>query len=190
MTALTIFFAITAGLLLVSLIIVLTWSVSREQQHERQLQRVEMDHAQALRRQGELSSELKRTRDQQARTLQQARRQESVVREREMLIRQLGLDPARLERGQQSLHGPTALLRLRIGILLASTLPRRELADTATGRGEYARTVLGQLNERLSSGQNGYQQDEQARRVVYESLDSEALAQPPEPFAAEDALVD
>ncbi|MDN3517932.1 hypothetical protein QWY84_09945 [Aquisalimonas lutea] len=190
MTPFATLFAAIAALLLLSLIAVLTWSVGREQQHERQLREKDADYAEALRRQGELRAETERLRGEQVRSAQRAKRMEEHFRRRGELIRELGLDPGRLEQGYDSLHGVTAISRIRIGILLAATLHRTSLEEVAATAGGRTERVFQQMTGRLARGDNGYQQDQQARDLLTRIIDDHTIERPVAPPAGDDEYVE
>ena len=179
MTGFTLFLITVSTTLLIAVIVVLVWSLNREQHFERQLQRKEADHAEALRRQGELSAQITGLQGEQVRQAQQLRRTEERLRRRGELIQDLGLDPDRLEQVRDGLHGVDVVLRLRVGIVIVAALNRLHLEETAQQTSARAEALCRQLSARLGSGEGGaHQQDQRARDAIEQIIDDRHMDQP------------
>ncbi|MFV8834263.1 hypothetical protein [Aquisalimonas sp.] len=189
MTPIATFLAATSAMLLVSLIAILVWSLGREQHYERQLREKQDEYAEALRRQGELTAEVSKLQGEQTKAAQRAKRMESLYKERGELIRELGLDPAALERGLAGLHGINAFSRIRVGISLSATLNRLTLQEFCLATGGQPEKLFQQMNTRLAQGHGGYQQDHHSRELVADMIDDNRIMQPVNPITEDEQMV-
>lgn len=177
MYPLTAFLLAVSGAMLIGLVLVLAWAVARERHYERQLAQKDEQYAQALRREGELSAQAQRLTAEQGRLRLRVRRLEERHAARGELIRDLGIDPERLEQTRESLLGVLAILRIRIGMLLVADLSRVALRDAAAAAGGHAHRAFQQLDARLQ-GNGGPQHDQQSRQLLREMVDVGHMERP------------
>ena len=171
---LTAFLLAVSGGLLVGLVVVLAWALSRERQHERALEVKEAQYAGALKREGELTAQVQRLMEDQARSRLRIQRLEERYLRRGELIRDLGLDPERLEQSRDSLLGVLAIHRVRIALLLAAELNRVALRDVANASGGRTLQAFQQLDGKLR-GEGGPVQDQRSRQLLREMIDGDAM---------------
>ncbi|MCP1675404.1 hypothetical protein J2T57_002554 [Natronocella acetinitrilica] len=185
MYPLTAFLLAASGAMLIGLILVLAWALSRERYYERLLEAREDQYAQALKREGELSAQTNQLLEDQARARLRVQRLEERYVMRGELIRDLGLDPERIEQSRESLLGVLAILRIRIGLLLVSDLNRVALRDVTTAAGGRAGLAFRQLDDKLR-GEGGPQHDQQSRQLLREMIDvshiEKSVSDVPEPM--------
>ena len=174
MYPLTAFLLAASGGLLVGLVVVLAWALSRERQHERTLEAKEAQYASALKREGELTAQVQRLIEDQARSRLRIQRLEERYLRRGELIRDLGLDPERLEQSRDSLLGVLAIHRVRIALLLAAELNRVALRDVANASGGRTLQAFQQLDGKLR-GEGGPVQDQRSRQLLREMIDGDAI---------------
>lgn len=177
MYPLTAFLLAVSGAMLIGLVLVLAWALSRERYFEQQMEQKENQYAEALKREGQLSAQTAQLLDEQARSRVRAQRMEEALIRRAEVIRDLGIDPERLEQTRESLLGVLAILRVRVGLLLASELNRVALRDVAQAAGGRTAEVFRQLDDRLR-GEGGPHHDQQSRQLLRELLDISHLEKP------------
>lgn len=174
MTAFSLFLLSLCVSLATGLVLLAWWMIARERSFQQRHAEQELAFREVVRRESELSERLQNALRQQVRGQQQLSRMEAHYQERAGLIRDLGIDPDRLAAGREALFGKLAFLRMRLGLLLASSSDTSLLCELSRQHDVLAAGLCREL-ERTLSGRGGIEHDREARRRVQTMLDPDLM---------------